>query len=73
MRVNVFGQQAIAVAKGQRVLIALARFLAAGGPEPQQHLQLALEALAEAASQRWMEREGVCDDISIIVAEIARA
>ena len=51
----------------------LARFLAAGGPEPQQHLQLALEALAEAASQRWMEREGVCDDISIIVAEIARA
>jgi serine/threonine protein phosphatase PrpC len=58
---------------GERAASDLARFLAAGGPEPQQHLQLALEALAELATQRWMEREGVCDDISIIVAEVAQA
>lgn len=58
---------------GARAASDLARFLAAGGPEPQQHLQLALEALAELATQRWMEREGVCDDISIIVAEVAQA
>ena len=56
-----------------RVMAGEKGVLAAGGPEPQQHLQLALEALAELATQRWMEREGVCDDISIIVAEVAQA
>ena len=57
----------------------MADFLAAAGggaePPPQpprQHLQLALDALADTAQRRWAEREGVCDDVSIIVAEIGR-
>ncbi len=40
--------------------------------EPMQHMQLALDALAEAAGARWQAREGVIDDISIILAEIGR-
>jgi serine/threonine protein phosphatase PrpC len=40
--------------------------------EPMQHMQLALDALAEASGARWQAREGVIDDISIILAEIGR-
>jgi serine/threonine protein phosphatase PrpC len=38
--------------------------------EPVQHLQLALDTLADVAGTRWHEREGVIDDMSIILAEI---
>lgn len=41
-------------------------------PEPMQHLQVALDALAETAASRWQAREGVIDDTSIILAEIGR-
>ena len=34
------------------------------------HLELALEELAQVAAERWEAREGVCDDISIILAEV---
>ena len=33
-------------------------------------LELALEELAQVAAERWDEREGCCDDISIVLAEI---
>jgi serine/threonine protein phosphatase PrpC len=41
-------------------------------PPPMMHLQLALDALGTVAVQRWHEREGYVDDLSIIIAEIGR-
>ncbi len=39
-------------------------------PPPPQHLQLAVEALADEANARWVANDDCIDDISIIIAEI---
>ena len=36
------------------------------------HLQLAIDALANDAVQRWVEEEGVIDDVSIVLAVVGR-
>lgn len=41
-----------------------------GEDEPPSHLALALDALAELSGQRWREREGAQDDLSILIAEV---
>lgn len=60
---------AAAVERGLPVEEAVAQAQAQVLPPPQ-HLQLALDGLAEEAGKRWHEREGVVDDMSIIIAEI---
>lgn len=39
---------------------------------PQQFLQTALNRLADEASDRWLQNEGVIDDVSIILIEIGK-
>lgn len=39
-------------------------------PPAQQHLQLALDSLANEAVQRWQTHEGCVDDLSVVIAEI---
>jgi len=36
------------------------------------HLQLAIDALANEAVQRWVQQEGVIDDVSIVLAVVGR-
>lgn len=43
-----------------------------GKEPPLEHIQLALDRLADAATRRFLAQEGYADDVSIIIAEVVR-
>ena len=43
-----------------------------GKDPPLEHIQLALDRLADAATRRFLSQEGYADDVSIIIAEIVK-